>query len=61
MLVVLLSRDMYVLKQSGVPFLKITRARGGAIAIIVSLTALFVVTAAISASSIIQALFGHIG
>ena len=58
MLVVLVGHDMYSLIRSGTPFLRIVQARAGAIAVIISLTTLFVVTAASSAGLIIQALFG---
>ena len=58
MLVVLLGHDMYSLTRSGTPFLRVVRARGAAIAMLLSLTALFVVTTASSAGLIIQALFG---
>ena len=57
MLIVLLGHDMYSLTRSGTPFLRVVQARGAAIAMMLSLTALFVVTTASSAGLIIQALF----
>lgn len=58
MLVVLVSHDMYSLTRSGTPFLRVVRTRGAAITVVLTLTAVFVVTTVSSAGLIIQALFG---
>ena len=58
MLVVLVGHDMYSLIRSGTPFLRVVQARADAIAVVLSLTTFFIVTAAGSAGLIIQALFG---
>lgn len=57
MLAVLVGHDMYSLIRSGTPVLRVVRARADAIAVILSLTVLFIATAASSVGLIIQALF----
>ena len=57
MLAVLVGHDMYSLIRSGTPVLRVVRARADAIAVILSLTVLFIATAASSVGLIIHALF----